>query len=253
MRVDDLRRALEAVADDAPPGRSDTQLTMRRGRRLLATRRLAISAVALAVVGGVIGVGFGLRDHRSVIVEPAPATTPTTTTTTTPTTTSTTTTTTTSTTTTTTASSPYSDFVVTAMTRTVEVDFPSEHFMPSGDLISTPDGAGGTLQAIFGIRTLTADGKGGLVFFFHDHSFIGWDASQEAIAALGLEAAGPRSFKVTYANYAATDPLAGASLPPAVITYTWDGNRMTPETPPPPGIYGLNNPSANAIRVKLTG
>ncbi len=240
MRVDDLRRALEAVADDAPPRRSDAQLTMRHGRRLLATRRLAISAVALAVLGGVIGVGFGLSDHRTVIVEPAPATTPTTTTTTP---------TTTTTTTTTTAPSPYPDFVVAAMTRTVEVDFPTEHFMPSGALVSTAD----ALQAIIGIRTPTADAKGQLVFFFHDHAFVGWDAGREAISVFGLEAAGPRSFKVTYVNFAAADPVIGGSLPPAAITYTWDGRRMAPETTLPLGVYGLNNPSANAIRVKLTG
>ena len=125
--------------------------------------------------------------------------------------------------------------------------------MPSGNLISTPDGAGGEIRAIVGIRTPTADGKGQLVFFFHDRSFIGWDASQEAISVLHLEAAGPRAFKVTYANYAATDPLVGASLPPAVITYSWDGRRVVPYSPPPPGVYQLNDPQVHAVRVKLIG
>jgi len=243
MRVDELRRALEAAAAEAPPGRQDLHATVRRGRRLLATRRLAVSAVALAVLGGAIGLGVGLRTGDSVRVVPPPATAPTTAPSTT----------TTTTTPTTAPSSPSPQDIASAMTRTVEVDLPSEHFMPSGDLISTPDGAGGTLRAILGIRTPTADAKGQLVFFFHDRSFIGWDASQEAISVLRLEAAGPRSFKVTYANYAATDALVGASLPPAVITYTWDGNRMLPDGPPPPGVYMLNSPTAHAVRVKLTG
>jgi hypothetical protein len=219
---------------------------MRRGRRLLAMRRLTISAVALAVLGGVIGVSFDVANHRSVIVEPPPATAPTTTTTTMPTPTPTPTD-------TTAPAPPFPVLVTSAMTRTVEVDLPDEHFMSSGNLLSTPDGAGGEIRAIVGIRTPTADAKGQLVFFFHDRSFIGWDASQEAISVLGLEVAGPRSFKVKYANYAATDSLVGASLPPAVITYTWDGSRMTPDRTPPPGVYMLNSPTAHAVRVKLTG
>ena len=243
MRVDELRRALEAAAAEAPPGRQDLRATVRRGRRLLVTRRLAASAVALAVLGGAIGLGVGLRSGESVRVVPPPATASTTAPSTT----------TTTTTPTTAPSSPSPQDITSAMTRTVEVDLPSEHFMPSGDLISTPDGGGGTLRAILGIRTPTADAKGQLVFFFRGRSFIGWDASQEAISVLRLEAAGTRSFKVTYANYAATDALVGASLPPAVITYTWDGNRMLPDRTPPPGVYMLNSPTAHAVRVKLTG
>jgi hypothetical protein len=230
MRVDELRRALEAVAADTPPARPEMHLTLRRGRRLLATRRLAISGVALAILGGVVAVSIGVTNRHSVIVEPPPATAPTTTTT---------------------SSSPYPQFVTSAMTRTVEVDLPGEHFIPSGDPVSTPDGAGGTLQAIVGIRTPTADGKGQLVFFFHNNAFVGWDADREALSVLGIEAAGPRSFKVTYANYGPNDPLAGASLPPAVVTYTWNGHRMSPTTTPPPGVYG--NSTATAIRVELTG
>jgi hypothetical protein len=240
MRVDELRRALEAAAADAPPARHDMHSTVRRGRRLLTTRRLAFSGIALAVLGGVIAVSIGVTDRRSVIVEPTPATAPTTTIQPTP--------------SETTSPAPiFAGFITAAMRRTVEVDLPSEHFKSTGRVVSTAGGAGGTLRAVVGIRTPTADAKGQLVFFFHDRSFIGWDASQEAISVLGLELAGPRSFTVTYANYAANDALVGASLPPAVITYTWDGNRMTPDRTPPPGVYGLNDSGANAIRVRLTG
>ena len=76
MRVDELRRALEAVAADTPPARHEMHSTVRRGRRLLATRRLAISGVALAVLGGVIAVSIGVTNRHSVIVEPTPATAP---------------------------------------------------------------------------------------------------------------------------------------------------------------------------------
>jgi hypothetical protein len=238
MRVDELRRALEAVAADAPPARQDMQFTVRRGRRLLATRRLAISGIALAVLSGVIAVSIGVTNRHSVIVEPTPATAPTTTIQPTP-------------SETTSPARAFRGFITAAMRRTVEVDFPSEHFKPSGEVASTRDGAYGTLIAAVGIRTPTADGKGQLVFFFHNDAFVGWDADREAMSVFRIEAAGPRSFKLTYANYGANDPLIGASLPPAVVTYTWNGHRMGPTTTPPPGVYG--NATANAIRVKLTG
>jgi hypothetical protein len=204
----------------------------------------------------VIGVAVGVNSRRSVIVEPTPATASTTTTpaTTTTTTMPVSTTTTSTPVTDTTASAPLvPDYVTAATARTVETDTPSEHFLASGDLVATPDGAGGWLRAIVGLRTPTADGKGVLVFFFHNQSFIGWDADQEAMSILDLKAAGPRAFTVTYANYAAADPLVGASLPPAVITYTWDGTNFVPDAPPPPGVYDLNAPTANAIHVKLIG
>jgi hypothetical protein len=139
-----------------------------------------------------------------------------------------------------------------AMNHTVEVDAPAEHFMPHDLIVSTPDGMGGTIDAVVGVRTPTADGKGQLVFFFHNDTFVGWDAPQEAISILRLVSPGPRAIAVTYANYGPRDPIVGASLPPATVTYRWDGHRMAPDTQPPPGIYGLNDPSANAMRVKLT-
>lgn len=145
----------------------------------------------------------------------------------------------------------YPENVLRAMTHTVEVDFPDEHFKPGGFIVSTSDGQGGTIDAIVGIRTPTADGKGQLVFFFHNGAFVGWDASQEATSILGLVAAEPRAVVVTYANYGPHDPVIGASLPPATVTYRWDGNRMTPEKPPPAGVYGLNDPTAVPLRVKL--
>lgn len=144
-------------------------------------------------------------------------------------------------------------FVTAEMKRTVEVDLPSEHFKPSGKFATARDGEYGVLQAAIGIRAPTADGKGQLVFFFHDHVFIGWDADQEALSVFRIEEAGVGAFKVTYANQAAGDGAIGASLPPAVIIYTWNGRRFVSDKTPPPGVYGLNDPTANAIHVKLTG
>jgi hypothetical protein len=137
------------------------------------------------------------------------------------------------------------------MTHTVEIYHPDEHFMPSGDLVSTPDGTGGMIQASVGIRTPTADALGQLVFFFHNQVFIGWDADHEATSVVGLVAFGARAIAVTYANRAAGDPVIAGSLPPAQVIYRWDGHRMAPRRQPPPGIYGLNDPTANAVFVKL--
>jgi hypothetical protein len=142
-------------------------------------------------------------------------------------------------------------YVLQAMNHTVEVDAPAEHFMPDDLIVSTPDGRGGTIDAVVGIRTPTADGKGQLVFFFHDGTFVGWDAPQEALSIIGLVSPGPRAIAVTYANYGPRDPIIGASLPPATAIYRWDGRRIAPDTQPPPGVYQLNDPHVHAVRVKL--
>jgi hypothetical protein len=143
------------------------------------------------------------------------------------------------------------DYVTVVMARTAEVAHPNEHFTPRGSLVRTSDGNGGTIDAIIGIRTPSADGLGQLVFFFHNQVFTGWDADHEATSVLQLVASGPQTITVTYANQAAHDPVIGASLPPATITYRWDGHRIAPDTQPPAGIYGLNDPTANAIYVTV--
>ena len=142
-------------------------------------------------------------------------------------------------------------YVRVAMGQTYEVRFPDEHFKPSGDLISTSDGAGGSINAIVGIRTPTADAKGQLVFFFHNRAFVGWDGNKEAVSVLGLRGAGPRRIAVNYVNLGPDDPVIGGTRLPAIITYRWDGHTMVPDRQPPPGVYGLNDHGTSAIVVKL--
>ena len=133
-----------------------------------------------------------------------------------------------------------------AMQHTVETLDRSVRFEPKMLQVSVGDGAGGTLTAAVGHRVPTADGKGQLVFFFHNDTFINWDASQEAVSILKVEATATGDILVTYANLAPSDPIIGASLPPAKITVRWDGRRMRPSSSLPAGIYGMNDRNANA-------
>lgn len=147
---------------------------------------------------------------------------------------------------------PYPQYVVRAMRHTFEVAHPSEHFKPE-TTVATLDRASGTLLAVEGVRTPTTDGKGQLIFFFHNDTFVGWDANREAVSVLDLKAARVEDgqITVTYANLGPKDPIIGASLPPVTITYRWDGRRIVANRPPPPGVYDLNNPSAEPVYVKL--
>jgi hypothetical protein len=113
------------------------------------------------------------------------------------------------------------------MTRTIEVgSHPEVHFKQLGHRASAPDGSGGTLTAVIGVRHITADGKGQLVFFFHDNRFLGWDANVEISAIRGVKAAGTGRFDVTYVRYASSDPLCCPSLSPRTVGYRWNGSRM---------------------------
>ena len=59
----------------------------------------------------------------------------------------------------------------------------------------------------------------------------------------------PPAIAVTYANLGPNDPIIGASLPPATIMYRWSGRSMVPDLQPPAGVYDLNDPHAQPIRV----
>jgi LppP/LprE lipoprotein len=149
------------------------------------------------------------------------------------------------------SSASYPEYVLHAMTHTLEVDQPDEHFTPVDSTISTSDGRGGTIVAVVGIHTPHADSAGQLVFFFHNSTFVGWDAPQEAMSILRLVSPGPQAIAVTYANYGPHDAVIGASLPPATVIYRWDGRRIAPDTQPPPGVYQLNDPHVHALHVKF--
>ncbi len=95
------------------------------------------------------------------------------------------------------------------------------------------DGRGGSLTAIVGLRRPSADGKGQLVFFFHNRRFLGWDARRTSIAIYPPRAAGPRRFSIRYVHYARNDALCCPSLRPVTIRYRWTGSRIVGSRRPP--------------------
>jgi hypothetical protein len=115
------------------------------------------------------------------------------------------------------------------MRRTVEVGSdPSVHFRHVGGKAVTSDGARGTLTAAIGVRHITADGKGQLVFFFRGGKFLGWDSKYEIASIKDVKNAGEGRFDVTYIRYAASDPLCCPSLSPKTVRYRWNGSRLKP-------------------------
>ena len=131
------------------------------------------------------------------------------------------------------AAGPSKAAIAAVMAETVEVITPSEHFVPAGKPVSASDGAGGALTAEIGQRFPTADGYGQLVFFWHDGRFLGWDSRYESMSIMRLRSAGPRTFKVTYAHYAANDPAYDPSLPPVTVSYRWRHQRLIASATPP--------------------
>ena len=123
------------------------------------------------------------------------------------------------------------------MRRTVEATDHGEHFATLGRLVAVTvsDGHGGTLTAVLGTRSPTADGYGQLVFFWHNGRFIGWDSPRESVALVSLEPAGTRAVRVKYAHYSNKDPFCCPSLAPVAVTYRWSGSRLTASGPPPRG------------------
>jgi hypothetical protein len=114
------------------------------------------------------------------------------------------------------------------MQATTEVGDSQENFaMPSKQVVVS-DGNGGYLTAVVGTRNPTADGYGQLVFFFHNNQFIGLNATTEAAQINSVKPNAKHGFVVTYANYAKDDPMVAPSLPPQSVTYTWNGQQMSP-------------------------
>ena len=92
---------------------------------------------------------------------------------------------------------------------------------------------GGDLIAIAGTFIQSADGYNQWVFFFLDGTYLGTDT---AVPSPGLQItgnAGPGAISVQYVAYGPNDPLCCPTLPPAVITYTWDGSSLIPNGTPP--------------------
>jgi hypothetical protein len=124
------------------------------------------------------------------------------------------------------SSAPSQAEITRDMQDTTLVGEPLEHFEPAGLLKTVADGAHGQLTAAVGTSVPTTDGNGQLVFFWHDHHFLGWDGSTDAMEILSLHAVGVGRFRVTYANYAPHDPACCPSRVPVSVVYSWRGDHF---------------------------
>lgn len=141
--------------------------------------------------------------------------------------------------------------VIQAMRHTVLANDPASFFIPPPgnplEIIYTPDGQGGWLAAAIGALAPggfpSADGKGHLVFFFHNNKFVGWDAAAMSTSIKNLTTTGNGIFKVTYAHYAPDDPLCCPSLPDREILYCWNSQSksFTASALPPDVEDGTGN------------
>lgn len=121
-----------------------------------------------------------------------------------------------------------------AMHRTFELGpGADERFGSISRRVVVGDGRGGSLTAVIGVRMPTADGKGQLVFLFHNRAFIGWDSNRESPAIAGLRGAGTRRFSVRYVHYARHDALCCPSRRPVTVRYRWTGRRIVASGRPP--------------------
>jgi hypothetical protein len=122
------------------------------------------------------------------------------------------------------------------MARTVEARDHRTHFTPMSKPLTIKDGrGGGTLTAVIGVRTPTADAHGQLVFFWANHRFLGWDSRYESASIMSVKSPGPGAFVVTYAHYARNDPLCCPSLKPVRVQSGWSGTILISNGVPPRG------------------
>lgn len=128
---------------------------------------------------------------------------------------------------------PSPNQIALVMWRTVLVQEGFEHFYPSGQLTTVPDGGGGAFTAEVGTVLPSTDGDGQLVFFWHDRRFVGWDSSVDNMDILDLQPLHRGRFRVTYSNYAPNDPACCPSLIPLSVVYRWSGIRFVAQGPLP--------------------
>jgi len=91
------------------------------------------------------------------------------------------------------------------------------------EIVKTSDGAGGCLVAVAGYLRDAAAPVPCLVFLWDDTDFVGTEPSNPS-SGCQVRAPASESFEVSYFDYAAGDYGCCPSLPPAVITYTWNGS-----------------------------
>lgn len=125
-----------------------------------------------------------------------------------------------------------------------------EHFTLMGKPISITDAAGDTVTAAIGARSPSADGYGQVVFFFHNHKFIGLDSNMEKTQIQSVKADSNQrfGFDITYANYASTDPLFNPSQPPVTVPFVWSGLTVNPV-----GKAAIPQGAMNHLHVKVDG
>ncbi len=99
--------------------------------------------------------------------------------------------------------------------------------------VATGDGFGHNLIAIPAHCDAAVYGHCMFVHFFVDTTYLGTDTSNPSASIPDVAATGPGRIAVTYPDYAAWDPLCCPSLLPVTVTYTWDGERLTPNRVPP--------------------
>lgn len=134
------------------------------------------------------------------------------------------------------------------MQRTVETNDATEHFQLTGTPVSITSSNGDTFTAALGTRSPTADGYGQIVFFFHNHRFVGLDSSSEKVAVQSIKPAqSGMQFDVTYANYAPSDPMYAPSLAPVTVSYAWNGSSVTME-----GNTSIPSGALNGFSVQTT-
>ncbi|GGJ02995.1 hypothetical protein GCM10010885_10350 [Alicyclobacillus cellulosilyticus] len=133
------------------------------------------------------------------------------------------------------------------MSQTTEIGDPTEHFMLIGKPVSITIGNGDTVTAAVGMRWPTADGYGQVVFFFHNHQFVGLDSDVEKTEIQSLRATqSGMAFEVTYADYAPDDPMYNPSLPPVTVTFGWDGSTFVPS-----GRESIPRGALNQLKVRV--
>jgi len=114
----------------------------------------------------------------------------------------------------------------------VETNLHSEHFIPIA-MKTESDGHGGWITAVVGQRFPTADGYGQIVFFWHNTTFVGTDATTEH-TQVALTGGGPGYFRVTYATYKAGAP-ACCPTGKAAVRFRFNGAKFAPGRPLPKG------------------
>jgi len=133
---------------------------------------------------------------------------------------------------------PTAQQVAGQIANTHETTDPSEGFIGSSP-VTVSDGSGRYLTAVSALRNPSADGHGGLIFFWHNQTFLGWDTNEETWNMM-VRANSADAVEATYADYAPGIPACCPSLPPVTITYSWSGAGFSQSRKIPAGaIVGI--------------